>query len=124
MKPVVWIVFLTLMVGTLAAQEPDLRGLWHRENGAVLEAAKDGLGQWRLTLVKVGPQGGAAGKQALGSTLITGLKWSGSQWTQGVLRLPGDKDKTFDCRLIPLSDDRVELVVSVFPLSKKEVLTR
>lgn len=112
------------LVGVLWGAEPDLSGTWHRENGAVLEATKDGLGLWTLTLTQAGPQAGAGVQKAVGKPLVTGLKWSGTQWTNGTLRVPGNGKQTFACRLVPLSPTQVQLEVSALLVSRKEVLTR
>lgn len=110
------------LAGVLWAAEPDLGGVWRRENGALLEATKDGLGLWTLTLTQPAPDARAGAQQAVGKPLVTGLKWSGTHWTGGTLRLPNNQ--TYSCRLVPLGPSQVQLEVSALLVSRKEVLTR
>lgn len=117
----VFLLALFLGLAGLVWAEPDLGGTWRRENGAVLEATKDGLGLWTLTLVQGAPEAGAKAQKAVGKPLVTGLKWSGTQWT-GTLRLPNNQ--TYSCRVVPLGPTQVQLEVSALLMSRRETLTR
>lgn len=115
--PVVW----------AQTDEPDLSGLWHRENGAVIEGKRSSFDStWSFTLVRPAAGAGQQAAGAVGRVILTGLRWNGSgKWTKGKVLLANQKKSTeVDCELIFLDDKTAELRVTAFFSSRSETLRR